>query len=269
MKVMLPDWKSAWFENHISDRFFQEMAKIDKGIGMGLDTTGQWMGQIMSETGNLAQALMTLEADEPQDSHIRLAAEKALRIAALSLHLMTVLDSAQRSEGSPGRLTPRNLTPPPGSKLPGGPRVSPLPDKPAPITPANQAKDPPKGVISGQTTPPPVNPLNRLSTSDWMSNRQGGQTTRAASDANSAHSEGSRAPSSAPFPLPDAAPTFEAPPPLLSPFLHRDHKGSLNGEPSEIHQAILSLANQGLSIAEIEAVTDQPRHIVTAILNQA
>ena len=60
MKITIPDWKTSWFESHISDRFFQEMVKIEKGTAMTLETSSQWMAQVMSETGQLAQALMNL-----------------------------------------------------------------------------------------------------------------------------------------------------------------------------------------------------------------
>ena len=54
---------------------------------------------------------------------------------------------------------------------------------------------------------------------------------------------------------------------LLSPFLRQDAEGRIQGPVSEIRRTILSLSKNGLSVAEIESVTGQPRHIITAALN--
>ena len=84
MKLKIQDWKSAWFDAHINDRFFQEMSRVEKGMVNDLNTSAHWMEQVMIDVGQLAQAMIRLEKADTPEPHIRQAMEKSLRLAALA-----------------------------------------------------------------------------------------------------------------------------------------------------------------------------------------
>jgi len=54
--------------------------------------------------------------------------------------------------------------------------------------------------------------------------------------------------------------------PVFSSLLQISGRNAPRSE-SYVHQTILSLSEQGLSRAEIEMVTGEPRHIIEAVLN--
>ena len=257
MKLKTPDWKAAWFENHTSERFFQEMAKIEKGIGLTLESSSQWMSQVMSETGQLAQSMMNLESEDSPAPQIRQAAERALRLAAMATHLLTTLDHYTRHETEDKYRMPRPLA----ASAPSQPPAAPQPAPPQ--------------YSAAMQPPPPVSPLARQGATSWLNMRPG---TQGGSEKNAGLNTGGTS-SEDPVPAPVAPAAFpaafgenpfaEATPeaPLLSPFLKSNREGRLVGEVSEIRRTILSLSKNGLSVAEIEAVTGQPRHIITAALN--
>ncbi|MDH5752293.1 MAG: hypothetical protein OEZ59_07730 [Deltaproteobacteria bacterium] len=275
MKVRTPDWKSAWFENHISDRFFQEMSKVDKGVALNMETVSQWMAQVMSDAGMLAQALAVLDEESPPANRIRMAADRALRLAAISMHLMTVLDQSQRNGENQSRPFPGNFAPPekprpfPGNSAPPARQPQPRPPQGAPeqeflYTAAPDQRDagtshrPEDSTGAGR----PLQKSVALGTSAWMARHAASQGTHDHDPAEDrfhgqpAHDAADRSAdnNSAPF---------------LSPFLRSDEQGRLTGNKNEIHQTILSLVQRGLAIAEIEAITGQPRHIVEAVIHNS
>ena len=255
MKLKVTDWKHAWFESHISDRFFQEMSKLEKGSVQGLETTAQWMEQIMIEVGLLAQAMIRLEQQGAPEPQIRLAYDKAMRVAALALHLITALDGTDREqirsasivrgdlgERPAGRATPAPLLPPP-------PAASPAPQAvPAPAAAAAQP--------AGAPGAAPALPLfNR------------GPALRppppARGERKSAPSRGGSPESGE-----EGADGGSRDTPLFSSLLQVSGRNAARSE-SQARQTIVSLSQQGLSRAEIEMVTGEPRHVIEAVLNHA
>jgi hypothetical protein len=94
MKLLTPPWKTAWYDDQISERFFQEMSRMEKSTVRELQTSAQWMNQLVIEMGQLAQHFSQLEQPAPHNAQIRLAYERALKLTALSAHLTTTLDRA-------------------------------------------------------------------------------------------------------------------------------------------------------------------------------
>lgn len=94
MKLLTPPWKTAWYDDQISDRFFHEMSRLEKGSMQELQSSAQWMNQIMIEVGQLAQNMTQLENNAPHASQVRLAFERTLRLSTLTAHLAAALDRA-------------------------------------------------------------------------------------------------------------------------------------------------------------------------------
>lgn len=94
MKLLITPWKTAWYDDQISEKFFQEMSRLEKGAARDLRKSSHWLGQLVIEVGQLAQNLMPLEEDHPSPSQIRFACERALKISALAAHLTAALDRA-------------------------------------------------------------------------------------------------------------------------------------------------------------------------------
>ena len=94
MKLLTTPWKTAWYDDQISEKFFQEMSRVEKGAARDLKQSSHWLGQMVIEVGQLAQDLMPLEGDHPSPSQIRLACERALKISALAAHMTAALDRA-------------------------------------------------------------------------------------------------------------------------------------------------------------------------------
>ena len=114
MKLLTPPWKTAWYDDHLSERFFKEMSKVEKAIEGELQSTAEWMEQLMIEFGQLAQSMIQLEKSNPPATQIRLAYEKALKVSAMASHLAgslkrsdpnhihTPIDSRRESEARHG-----------------------------------------------------------------------------------------------------------------------------------------------------------------------
>ncbi len=94
MKLLSPPWKTAWYDDHISDRFFQEMSRTESGATKGLEDSAHWMNQLVVELGQLAQHMTQLESDQATASHVRLAFERSLKLATMAAHLAAALDRA-------------------------------------------------------------------------------------------------------------------------------------------------------------------------------
>jgi hypothetical protein len=94
MKLLTPPWKTAWYDDQISDRFFQEMSRTENAELHDLESSAQWMNQVVIQTGQLAQNMNQLERDVQHPSQIRLAFEKALKLSTLVAHLAAALDRA-------------------------------------------------------------------------------------------------------------------------------------------------------------------------------
>ena len=94
MKLLTPPWKTAWYDDQISDRFFHEMSRLENGPMQELQSSAQWMNQVVIEVGQLAQNMTQLEKDAPHNSQVRLAFERALKLSTLTAHLAAALDRA-------------------------------------------------------------------------------------------------------------------------------------------------------------------------------
>ena len=86
MKLLSPPWKTAWYDDQISDRFFHEMSRTEKGEMREIESSARWMNQITIVVGQLAQNMDQLEKDAPHPSQIRLAFEKALKVSTMAAH---------------------------------------------------------------------------------------------------------------------------------------------------------------------------------------
>jgi hypothetical protein len=184
--------------------------------------------------------MIRLEHDGAPEPQIRQAYEKALRLAALALHLITALDGADRqqirsasivrSEGQPYRA--------PAAAPPAAPPALPTPPAAAPRPAPAGAAQPPAMAAPGLLMRGPV-PMPKA-------------TAAPRADAPSA--------------APEAAESGTGSP-LFSSLLQV--AGRTARSESALHQTIVSLSQQGLSRAEIEMVTGEPRHVIEAVLNHA
>ncbi|MDH4120184.1 MAG: hypothetical protein OEV94_00545 [Deltaproteobacteria bacterium] len=94
-------WQGEWYEEGLSEQFFQDMARLEKqGLG---GTPGQWLAQITAETGLLAQHLSPLMEGAADLHRMKLAHDKAVRLAALGAQLAGALAQAQRQAAKPQR----------------------------------------------------------------------------------------------------------------------------------------------------------------------
>lgn len=119
MRLLTPPWKTAWYDDQISDRFFQEMSRTENAEVHDLESSAQWMNQVVIQTGQLAQNMNQLEKDVPHPSQVRLAFEKALKLSTLVAHLAAALDRAdpeRRHTPMPAKPT-KNLVPRPAQTL--------------------------------------------------------------------------------------------------------------------------------------------------------
>ncbi len=94
MRLLTPPWKTAWYDDQLSNRFFHELSKLEKSTVRELETSAQWMEQMVIEFGQLAQNMIQLEKVSPPPTHIRQAFEKALKLSVLAAHLTAALERA-------------------------------------------------------------------------------------------------------------------------------------------------------------------------------
>lgn len=255
MKLKIQNWKAAWFDAHINDRFFQEMSRIEKVMVKDLETSAQWMEQVMIEVGQLAQSMIRLENNETPEPQIRQAMEKSLRLAALSLQLVVTIDGLDREmlKSSQRQYATPNL-PKQAFEFTAAATASAV-SSPRPLVPV-----PPSFPSQTAGGIPGNGPL------PGFLQRQ--MQTPAASRTDPGSKHGTMAP---PIPEEDATgneDTAKGSFPTLSPFLDFSPDRS-EAATSRMHDTIASLSQQGLSRAEIEAVTGEPRHIIEAVINHS
>jgi hypothetical protein len=264
MKLKIQNWKSSWFDAKINDRFFQEMSRVENKMVKDLDTSAHWMEQVMIEVGRLAQAMIRLEKADTPEPQIRQAMEKALRLTALSLHLVTTLDgldremlkSGQRQFASPTlaqgmpsepiEIVAREIGPPAHASQP----VSPPPREES--VPPHAAMPP--FLLRQMGTPPDSKTAGGQEAAEPASEDAPGQAPPEATAEATAEAE----------PNDNGGETFPTISPLLDFSPDRPEVAT-----SRMHDTIVSLSRQGLSRAEIEAVTGEPRHIIEALIDHA
>jgi len=94
MRLFTPPWKTAWYDDNMSEKFFQEIARTETLASKELETSAKWMEQMIIEFGQLAQNMIQLEKNSPATAQIRMAFEKAIKVSALAAHLAAALDRA-------------------------------------------------------------------------------------------------------------------------------------------------------------------------------
>jgi hypothetical protein len=103
MKLPHCPWKQAWHDGQISERFIQELAKLEKGPVKELDSSARWMEQLVVELGQLAQNMIQLEQEEPHAPQLVLALDRSVKLAALATHLAGALNQAHSGRAPEGR----------------------------------------------------------------------------------------------------------------------------------------------------------------------
>lgn len=263
MKLPTPDWKSAWFENHIGDRLFQEVARLEKSMLASMTTSAHWMEQVTIETGQLAQTMIRLEGQEGNQGQLRQCFDKALRLGALSLLLMSTLEHAEHGRGGTAPRAAAPASSPAGSSPPqwSQPAAAIYPFAPAAEPVATTAP-------RASASPPPASPPAAMASPVAA-------PVAAASFAPRLFSPFGRSVQHFPAPSPsDEDDAFLAPgengeqwsPGLLESLSQVAGPGATQDNGSEARHTIAALSDKGLSRAEIEMVTGQPRHIVEAVL---
>ena len=249
MRLIPPVWRTAWYEEGLSERFVQEMTRLEKSVVKDLGTSAEWVEQLVIELGQLTQNMIHLEGELPRPHQLKLALERALKLAALSAHLMAALDRAIDHGPSVLRYSEEGESPQKGA-APLEPLAShspsplnPLP-APAPVQPA-AVHAPQAHAPVAQPGVTPGAPILRASPQVQVGlKRQAGAEPRA-----------------------PAAPAREPakPAPLVSNLMDISEP-MVDGSASPAREMILALSRRGLSRSEIEVITEQPRHVIEAVL---
>lgn len=256
MKLHTPPWKTAWYEEGLSERFAQEMTRIERTVAKDIETSAQWVEQLVIELGMLAQNMIHLEGESRRDSQIRLAYEKALKISALAAHLMGALDQAVDRGHSLLRYSAED-------PIEGNAPVTGLGDAafppPGPAVP--HIAQPAAGPVASAPAAAPANPATQQHAQMLRSNA-------AAQVGIQRQAERKEPPAPPPPPRKAASPAMEMQAPFMSPLIEMSgpiSAGNSNGNP--MREMILSLSRRGLSRSEIEVITEQPRHVIEAVLS--
>jgi hypothetical protein len=248
MKLMPSVWRTAWYEEGLSERFVQEMTRLEKSFAQDVKTSAEWVEQLVIELGQLTQNMIYLEGELPRPHQLKLAFERALKLSALSAHLMTALDRAidhgpavlRYAEGS-GEAVPlsaaHHVAPPVPSPVPHvePPRMeTSAVGTPAHTSPAPEVAAPAR----------PVDPRMRTSAQAQIGlQRQSAPQASSSGDGRSG-----------------------AKPAGMFSNLMDMSQPMQEGSPSPMREMILALSRRGLSRSEIEVITEQPRHIIEAVL---
>ena len=102
MKLPHSPWKQAWHDDQVSERFIQELAKLEKGAVKDMDSSARWMEQLVVELGQLAQNMLQLEQDDPHAPQLMQAFDRSVKLAALATHLAGALYQAHARATRPG-----------------------------------------------------------------------------------------------------------------------------------------------------------------------
>ncbi len=268
MRLMPPEWRTAWYEEGLSERFVQELSRLEKTSIHGLHTSAEWVEQLVIELGQLTQNMIHLEGELPRPHQLKLAFERALKLAALSAHLMAALDqamdhgpsvlryseaggdsapSAGAAYGAPNPLPPQvppHLNPPslvPVQGMPSDSRAHGEMTAQAPTAQANSSAS-------------PAAPVLRASAQTQVGvMRQASPTAKPAP-----HAVDPRTAARA-----SKAPKAE---PLVSNLMEISQQMIEPSSASPMREMILALSRRGMSRSEIEVITEQPRHIIEAVL---
>lgn len=253
MKLTPPDWRTAWYEEGLSERFAQEMSRVDKSALKDLGTSAEWVEQLVIELGQLTQNMIHLEGELPRPHQLRLAFERALKLAALSAHLMAALDQA--IDRGPSVLRYSEPAAEPAAPPPVPPHLSSARGAAQGVAwPAAEAAvfAAPQPAVPQPTVPQPAQPSVAAQPALRASPQvQVGLKRQTHAD---------------PDPPAAAEPLVAAGASPLVNNLMEISQPMIESSPSPIREMILALSRRGLSRAEIEVITEQPRHIIEAVL---
>ena len=248
MKLHTPSWKSAWYEDGLSERFAQEMSRLEKTVIKDIETSAQWVEQLVIELGMLAQNMIHLEGESRRDSQIRLAFEKALKLSALSAHLMGALDHAV--DRGPALLRYSNEVPEDRPSSAGG-----APDAFAPAAAPSTA-----ATMAALPAAPAGSAAPEAPASPGASTAQPPAGLRS----NAVAQVGIRR-QAVPREAPPAAPRPATTTPMVSSLMDISQP-MVQPSGNPMREMIPSLSRRGLSRSEIEVITEQPRHVIEAVL---
>lgn len=262
MRLTPPAWRTAWYEEGLSERFAQEMSRLEKSALQDLDTSAEWVEQLVIELGQLTQNMIHLEGELPRPNQLKLAFERALKLAALSAHLMAALDQAIDHGPSVLRYSERGSDHP--SPPPGPPHLNPTPS--AQIQAGGS--DPRSGQESAALGAPqaaalhsPALPSHGVPQQHIPAHAPGMRASTHAQVGVMRQAQASARPApAAPEPRQPARPQ-----PLVNNLMEMSEP-MIEGSPSPMREMILALSRRGLSRSEIEVITEQPRHIIEAVL---
>jgi hypothetical protein len=257
MRLTPPAWRTAWYEEGLSERFVQEMSRLEKSSIQELETSAEWVEQLVIELGQLTQNMIHLEGELPRPHQLKLAFERALKLTALTAHLMAALDlaidhgpavlrySEPAGDHSTPPVVPPHLNPAPNASLQGHsaePSYAPAANpqaQPAPAYPSQHAPQPHL---------PSAVPGMRASTHAQVGIMRQAQ------------------PSAQPAPAAPEPRRPGKPQPFVSNLMEISEP-MIPSNPSPAREMILALSRRGLSRSEIEVITEQPRHIIEAVLS--
>lgn len=131
MRLLTPPWKTAWYDDHLADVFFQEMARSEKNGISHLETSAQWMEQLIIEFGQLAQNMIQLEHAAPAAAQIKQAMEKSLKLSVLAARLTASLDRTDPNRGHTPLPARPELRPPSAAVAAPAPNLAAAPPIPA------------------------------------------------------------------------------------------------------------------------------------------
>lgn len=96
MKIIGGPWQVAWHEDGISEKFFQELSRLEKGAAKDMTVSAVWAHRLAIELGQLAQNMIQLETDEPHEPQIRLAYDRSLKLSALAAYFAMALHQVDK-----------------------------------------------------------------------------------------------------------------------------------------------------------------------------
>jgi len=248
MRLIPPVWRTAWYEEGLSERFVQEMTRLEKSVVKELGTSAEWVEQLVIELGQLTQNMIHLEGELPRPHQLKLALERALKLAALSAHLMAALDRAVDHGPSVLRYSEEGESRSLGTAT-GELSIASHPTpalNPQPMASVRTGEPTPALQPAAQNSQPPAtSPVLRASPQVQVGlKRQSGAEPRA---------------------VMASAREPQKPSPLMSNLMDISQP-MIEDSASPIREMILALSRRGLSRSEIEVITEQPRHIIEAVL---
>jgi hypothetical protein len=214
------------------------MSRLEKTTVREIGGSAQWVEHLLIEMGQLAQNMIHLEGEVRRDTQVRLAFEKAIKLSALAAHLVGALDHALDQGPALLRI---------GAEIPGEnagmPVVGAAGAAPAAVQPhrAAAAQTPPVPEPAGPV--PAAGPSPRVTAATQLGlQRQAQAREPASADRFAGYDEAN----------------------LSSLIQVSEPVASQDKNP--MREMILALSRRGLSRSEIEVITEQPRHIIEAVL---